>query len=97
MLKHNDRNIKEVLQEMIGTNRKINHGYDSVTVQNAWKSEMGEMICRYTEKLKYKDGILTVYLSSAPLRKELSMSKSKVISLLNEAYKADIVTDIVFM
>mgnify|MGYP000070414256 CR=1 FL=1 len=96
MIKHNDRNIKEVLNEMIHSNKRINRGYDSVRLKEAWKSEMGEMISGYTEKLNFYQGVLTVNLSSAPLRNELSMSKPKVIQVLNEACKEDLIKDIIF-
>ena len=96
VVKHNDRNIKEVLSDMIDSNKKLQKGYDTVRIEEAWQQEMGKMICSYTQKLRYKDGVLTVYLLSAPLRNELSMSKEKVINLINKACNGDVVKSIIF-
>ena len=81
---------------MIDSNKKLQKGYDTVRIEEAWKSEMGTMICSYTQKIRFKDGVLTVYLLSAPLRNELSMSKDKVIQLINKACKQDVVKSVIF-
>ncbi len=96
VVKHNDRNIREVLDDMIGSNQKLQKGYSTVRIREAWKSEMGEIICSYTQKLYFKDGVLTVYLMSAPLRSELSMSNEKVIDLLNKSCGEEIIKSIIF-
>ncbi len=96
VVKHNDRNIKDVLGDVIGNNHKLQKGYSTVRIKEAWKSEMGEIICSYTQNFYYKNGILTVYLMSAPLRNELSMSKQKVIDLLNKSCGEDIIKSINF-
>lgn len=96
IVKHNDRNIKEVLGDVIGNNKKLKKGYSMLRIKEAWNQEMGTMICSYTQKFYFKDGILTVYLTSAPLRNELSMSKEKVISILNKACNENIIQSIIF-
>lgn len=96
IVKHNDRNIREVLGDMIDSNQKLQKGYSTLRIKEAWKQEMGEMICSYTQKLYFKDGILTVYLMSAPLRNELSMSKEKVITLLNKSCREEIIKSVIF-
>ena len=96
VVKHNDRNIREVLGDMIGNNAKLQKGYSTVRIKEAWKSEMGEIICSYTTKILFREGVLTVFLTSAPLRNELSMSKAKVIKILNDYFKEELITSIVF-
>ncbi len=96
VVRHNDRNIREVLGDMIGNNKKLQKGYSTVRIKEAWKKEMGEIICSYTQKFYFKDGMLTVYLMSAPLRNELSMSKEKVIDLLNKSCGEEIIKSIIF-
>lgn len=96
IVKHNDRNIREVLGDVIGNNHKLQKGYSTLRIKEAWEKEMGEIICSYTQKFYFKDGTLTVYLLSAPLRNELSMSKVKVIDILNKSCKEEIVKSIIF-
>ena len=57
VVKHNDRNIREVLGDMIGNNKKLQKGYSTVRIKEAWKSEMGDIICSYTQKIFYKEGL----------------------------------------
>ena len=96
VVKHNDRNIREVLGDVIGNNQKLQKGYSTVRIKEAWKKEMGEIICSYTQKFYFKDGVLTVYLMSAPLRNELSMSKDKVINMLNKSCGEEVIKSIIF-
>jgi hypothetical protein len=96
IVKHNDRNIRDVLGDVIGNNQKLEKGYSTLRIKEAWKKEMGEIICSYTQKFYFKNGALTVYLLSAPLRNELSMSKDKVIDLLNKSCNEEIIKSIIF-
>lgn len=92
--RHNDKNIKEVLGEFIATNKRVAYGYYTSHIDEIWKQEMGHVINNYTSRLTFKDGILNVYLTSAPLRKELSMGKDKIKDILNRALGADLVQNI---
>jgi predicted nucleic acid-binding Zn ribbon protein len=65
-------------------------------VQN-WEKIMGKPIAMKTQQLYFKDGKLFVRLTSAPLKHELNMSKSKVIELLNTEAGSDVVKDVVFL
>jgi predicted nucleic acid-binding Zn ribbon protein len=96
VVKHNDRNIREVLSDMIDNNQKLQKGYSTVRIKEAWKKEMGDIICSYTQKMYFREGVLTVYLTSAPLRNELSMSKQKVIDLINKSCKEEIIKSVIF-
>lgn len=96
VVKHNDKNIREVLGDMMGKNKRLFRGYAYIRIQNAWKIEMGEMINKYTEKLYFSNGKLNVYINSSPLRKELQMNTPKVIEIINAACQERLVTEITF-
>lgn len=49
-----------------------------------WKNVMGEMISSRTLKIFVNDHQLFIRLSSAPLKNELMMNKSKIIERMNE-------------
>lgn len=93
--KYNDRKISEVLGEFIQKNKRIQIHHELKLIQDAWKSEMGEMINGYTTKFFIRHGRLEITLTSAPLRAELSMSKPKLIKLLNEKIGSEIIKEII--
>jgi len=55
---------------------------------------MGPVIAGYTTRISFAEGILTVYVSSAPLRKELMMGKDKLIKNLNEAIGTPVIREV---
>jgi len=91
----NDRDIKDLLKQVIKDNKKLTKGVSQVVLEDAWRSEMGDVICSYTDRMYYNNGKLIVYLTSAPLRSELSMSKPKLIEVLNTACGDNYVKEII--
>lgn len=74
--------LGEVLKDFIRTNR-LEKGFDKIGIREAWHRLMGPAISKYTKEIELKDGVLYVYLTSAPLREELSYGKEKIVNLLN--------------
>ena len=58
---------------------------------------MGNAIASRTLKVFIRDKKLYVKLSSAPLRNELSMSKSKIITLLNKDFEKTVIDEVIFI
>jgi len=63
---------------------------------NAWHKEMGPVISSYTRDLYIRNQVLYVQLNSAVLRQELMMERSRIVTRLNDAVKAQVITDVVF-
>lgn len=61
-----------------------------------WSEIVGPGINRYTFKRHVHHGILHVYITSAPLKHELSYSKDTLIRRINQAVGSDVITDIQF-
>ena len=61
-----------------------------------WPEIVGQGINRYTTRRYVVDGVLHVYLSSAPLKNELQFHRSRLVELLNQAVGADVINDINF-
>mgnify|MGYP001226259171 CR=1 FL=1 len=59
-------------------------GMDKVEVRDAWKNLMGNGVNNYTTAIELRGDTLYVALSSSVLREELSLGKSKIITMLNE-------------
>ena len=96
ILKKNDAPIKEVMNRFFSGKKKLYYGVTNVTIEQIWKDAMGSFIGKYTSSIKLYDGTLTVKITSAPLRKELSMSPDKVINLINEALGHPLIKQVVF-
>jgi|TARA_B110000503_G_scaffold143711_1_gene247406 predicted nucleic acid-binding Zn ribbon protein len=62
-----------------------------------WDEVMGATISKRTSRLFIKNKILFVHVSSAPLKQELTMSKSKVLALIDEKIGVGILEDIRFL
>ncbi len=86
--------IGDVLKQFI-TQNKLEAGMDVVNVRDAWKNLMGNGVNNYTTEIQLKGSTLYVALSSAVLREELSYGKDKIIKMINEELRKDVVTNLI--
>lgn len=86
--------IGDVLKQFISQN-KLEAGIDVVNVRDAWKNVMGPGVNNYTTEIQLKGTTLYVALSSAVLREELSYGKEKIIKMINEELRKDVVTNLI--
>ena len=89
-----ESSIGDVLKQFISQN-KLEAGMDVVNVRDAWKNLMGNGVNNYTTEIQLKGSTLYVALSSAVLREELSFGKEKIIKMINEELRKDLVTNLV--
>lgn len=90
----NESSISEVLKEFIQVN-KLESGMDKIDVEQAWKNLMGNGVNSYTQEVILKGSTLYVKLTSAVLREELSYGKQKIIAMINEELRKEVVKDVV--
>ena len=90
----NESSILEVLQQFIQQN-KLETGMDKIDVEQAWKILMGNGVNSYTQEVILKGTTLYVKLTSAVLREELSYGKQKIIAMINEELKKEVVKEVV--
>ena len=90
----NESSIADILKEIIEKN-KLQPGIDEVVVKDAWKSLMGNGVNSYTRNVILKNGTLYVELTSAVLREELTYGKDKIIKLINDELRRDVVKNVV--
>lgn len=91
----NDQNtVGDVLKHIIEVN-KLQTGLNQIDVRDAWKNLMGNGVNHYTKNVILKGTVLYVELSSSVLREELSHGKSKIIKMINEELRRDVVRDVV--
>jgi hypothetical protein len=91
---NNQSTVGDVLKQIIEVN-KLQGGMDQIDVKDAWRSLMGNGVNTYTRNVVLKGSTLYVELTSAVLREELSHGKSKIIKMINEELRRDVVRDVV--
>ncbi|HEU4496548.1 MAG TPA: DUF721 domain-containing protein [Flavobacterium sp.] len=92
---NNESSLGDVLRHIIEEN-KLQPGIDQVAVKQAWISLMGNGVNSYTKEVALRKSTLYVELTSAVLRQELSYGKEKIIKMINEEFRRDVVHEIIF-
>ena len=91
---NNENSISDVLKQFIQVN-KLESGIDKVDVSEAWKNLMGNGVNSYTNDVILKGSTLYVSLTSSVLREELSHGKAKIIKMINEELRKDVISNVV--
>ena len=89
-----ENSIADVLKQFIVQN-KLESGIDVVNVREAWQNVMGNGVNNYTTEIQLKGNTLYVALSSAVLREELSYGKDKIITMINEELRKELVKHLI--
>lgn len=93
--RENDKvSMKDALSAFI-LEHKLQRGIDKVDAREAWKALMGNGVNNYTTAIELQRDTLYISLSSSVLREELSLGKSKIITMLNEELGKDLIKKIV--
>ncbi|UYZ62227.1 DUF721 domain-containing protein [Hymenobacter weizhouensis] len=70
---------------------------NEVTVVSSWERVMGKAVALKTQQLYVSNNKLFVRLSSAPLKHELVMAKTRVLELINAEVGEEVVKEVVFL
>lgn len=70
---------------------------NEVTVVASWERVMGKAIALKTKELYVSNGKLFVRLTSAPLKHELVMAKTRVMELINAEVGEAVIKEVVFL
>ena len=91
---NNQSTVGDVLKHIIQDN-KLQPGMDQIDVNDAWKNLMGNGVNYYTKNVVLRGSTLYVELSSAVLREELTHGKSKIVAMINEELKREVIKEVV--
>ena len=86
--------IDDLLKSFVKEN-KLEKGLDQVNVEAAWRDLMGNGVNNYTNSVKLHKDTLYVELSSSVLREELSYGKDKLIKILNDGIKKELIAKLI--
>ena len=85
--------IKELIDKVLDDDNVR----DKARAQQAcylWPEIVGAGINKYTTRRYVTDGIMHVYLSSAPLKNEMQFHRQRLVDLINQAVGHDVLKDI---
>lgn len=89
------KSVGEIINEVLRQERLSTH-LDEHRAMTLWPDVVGPGINKYTVSRTVKNGVMTVVISSAPLRQQLMMSRTALIKQLNDFLGGEVITDIVF-
>jgi predicted nucleic acid-binding Zn ribbon protein len=64
-------------------------------IASIWEKIVGKAIANYTQKIEIINGTLIIHTNVAVLKTELLYQKSKIIQLLNEELKEEVIKDVI--
>lgn len=88
--------LKEAIDELL-TAYKLRGRYNETYVVASWGRIMGTAIANRTSKIYVRNKKLYVKIDSAPLKNELSMSRSKIVEIFNKEVHEKVLEDVVFL
>jgi predicted nucleic acid-binding Zn ribbon protein len=92
--KTNDAPIKDVLKWMV-QQYSLQPKLREYRIASVWNKLMGQAIANYTRDIQLsKNGVLLLYINSAPLKQELSLAKEKIMQLLNQELGEEAVKEV---
>ena len=82
--------MKDMLQEY-----RLAPQLNEARVKTLWQELMGKTITTYTSNVSVRKNVLYLSILSAPLKHELSYSKDKIRTLLNDELGEEFIKDVV--
>jgi len=89
------RNIGQIINDVL-KRENLDVALDEHRASALWPQIVGDGINRYTIRRFVKDGVMTVYLSSAALKSELMLNREGIIDRINQALGREIIREIIF-
>lgn len=83
--------LRQTLQEQGMTDRLY-----ETKAEALWSRVVGEELAAQTSRPSVYKGKMTVYVRNASLRHELNMSRSKIVSIINEMLGREVIKELFF-
>lgn len=88
--------LQEAFEELLKAYR-LKDKFDERQVIQAWPEMMGNTVAKRTESLYVRDKKLFVKINSGPVKKELSMNRSKVLELISSRFGEEVILEVIFL
>jgi hypothetical protein len=97
MRKSNEQSLKEIIGELLDNNGHAKQKIAEVNLVNDWPELVGPLIAKNTEKLYIAHEKLVLHITSAPLRHELQLSRSRIVEIVNEHARMELIKDVMIL
>ena len=94
MKNSNENSLGDVIKELLDTYR-LKDGVNTARLAEIWSKSMDQAIVSRTSNIKIANGVLTIVLNSAVVRKELDFKKDQIRSTMNEALGENIIREVI--
>ncbi len=84
--------LRQLLQQY-----RLERKFEATQLTSSWERLMGLPIAKRTNRLFVKDRKLFVEVTSAALKNELTLSKSKILDIFDKEFGKKMLDDIVFI
>ncbi len=88
--------VKNAFRELLKS-YKLESRYQAARIRKDWEKLMGKPIASRTSRIRVNNGKISVYLTSAPLKQELNMSRTRILEILRKEYGDEAVEEIIFL
>ena len=93
MRKSNEQPISKIIEEMIKENN-LSDGITQAKINSIWVELMTPPILSRTNKLRFKEGVLRIHLTSSVIRNELDYQKEDLKKAFNEKLGGELISKI---
>jgi len=90
-----DQKLQRLIGNIFKHDNRLSNKYNNYNIEQVWRDTFGHLISNYTTKVSFYKGTLTVYISSSPLKQEISMTKDNVIEKINKNLKYKKVVELI--
>lgn len=87
-----DQSIQEYLKEF-----QLKARFDQSHLITYWEDLVGKTIAKRTKRVYFKNDVLIIEVSSAPMRATINQSKADLMKLIQEKYGTEMVADILII
>ncbi len=94
--KSDSQSLKEAIESLLKV-YQLQHKFQETFISANWEQIVGKPIAARTSEVYAKNGKLFLKISSAPLKKELLITKQKLIEVVNKAADQNIIEEIIFL
>jgi len=88
--------IEDLMKSFIKENN-LSKGMQKIKVAETWNKMMGPGVAAHTTSVKLQNKTLIIQLKSSVLREELSYGKTKIIKMMNEELREELMSKLMLV